>query len=343
MKSYRESMDNLSFSPEQKQAMAEELLTASQTRPTRKRNPKRMVVVAAAAILVLSLGTAGATGALKPAGEVFAQLFGSSPAQQEAADRMSSAVGVSSTADGYTITVDAVIGDENTCAIVYSITAEDGTPLSIPGWVDEETYLGYFFAFSDGYGSQHFYDSDPNDGAIQFVEEITMTSGIEKQVVTKTFQDLSFGQWNESEVVAAGPWELTFPLAYENNSVSLQADQLLQLREENLYLDEVTISPLSITVKSSFDTIIDWEDDVQSDPFAEYDQMPTGRQAISVPLSITLTDGTVMDLNGNVSSSIGDEDGKTRCVRVSRFEKILPLDTIASITIGDVTIPMPKE
>ena len=80
-------------------------------------------------VLALSLGTASATDALKPAGEIFASLFGSSPAQQDAADRMSSAVGVSSSADGYTITVDAVIGDEYTCYVVYRITAEDGTPM----------------------------------------------------------------------------------------------------------------------------------------------------------------------------------------------------------------------
>lgn len=343
MKSYRSTMKDLSFTPEQKAALTESLLTASQNRPAKRRAPKRLIALAAAVVLALSLGTASATDALKPAGEIFAGLFGSSPTQQDAADRMSSAVGVSSTADGYTITVDAVIGDEYTCYVVYRITAEDGTPLSIPGLVDaeKETYLTYFFA--DAHGAQHFYDLDPNDGAIQFVEETTMTSGIVKQTVTKTFRDLSFGEQHNGEVVAAGPWELTFPLQYENNTLSLPADQLIKLRENALYLDEVTLSPLSVTVKSSFDTTIDWQNDVQSDPFAPYDQMPTGKQALSVPLSITLTDGTVMDLNGNVSSSIGDEAGKTTCIRVSRFERLVPLDTIESVTIGDVTLPLPKQ
>ena len=109
---YRDTLDRLAFSEEQKRAMKAGLLEArqQQTTPTKGPRAKRLLPVAVAAALVLSLGTAGATGALAPAGEFFSHLLGGTAAQRDAADRMSSAVGVSATADGYTITVDGGAG-----------------------------------------------------------------------------------------------------------------------------------------------------------------------------------------------------------------------------------------
>ena len=49
-------------------------------------------------------------------------------------------------------------------------------------------------------------------------------------------------------------------------------------------------------------------------------------------------------LNGislpSVGSSMDPEDGKTYCVRQGTFARILPLEDMASLTIGGVTIPI---
>lgn len=344
---YRNAMDHLSFSEEQKQAMKAGLLEArqKQTAPSKGRRGKRILPVAAAAALVLSLGTAGATGALEPAGEFFAHLLGGTAAQQAAADRMSSAVGVSATADGYTLTVDGVMGDEANCLIRYTLSSQDGTPLTVPGWVpaeegsEEEVYLGYYF--QDANGGLELYDEDPNDGTVQFVERIDLYEEHPQETITRTFQNLYFGNYweDESNVIAQGPWELTFPLTYENTSLTLDAGQMLQLKEHGIVLDEVTLSPLSVTAKSSFPTVVDWEEDVQSDPFADYEDMPDGMAAMNIPITVTLKDGTTAETVGN-RSSIGDRDGKTVCSNNVRFREIIPLEDIASITVGTVTIPL---
>ena len=62
---YRDTLDRLAFSEEQKRAMKAGLLEArqQQTTPTKGPRAKRLLPVAVAAALVLSLGTAGATGA----------------------------------------------------------------------------------------------------------------------------------------------------------------------------------------------------------------------------------------------------------------------------------------
>ena len=80
--SYRDAMDALCFTPEQKEQMVEHLLSAPAAgkvvRPLRFR---RFAAAGAAAALVLSLGVAGATGARASAGGAVARLFGGGAAR----------------------------------------------------------------------------------------------------------------------------------------------------------------------------------------------------------------------------------------------------------------------
>ena len=84
---YRDSMDRLHFTQEQKQEMVDRLMEAgpvSSVRPLLRF--RRFAAVGAAAALALSLGVAGATGALGSAGDAFAGLFGGGPAETEIID-----------------------------------------------------------------------------------------------------------------------------------------------------------------------------------------------------------------------------------------------------------------
>ena len=47
----------------------------------------------------------------------------------------------------------------------------------------------------------------------------------------------------------------------------------------------------------------------------------------------------VMTVEGN-GSSMDPHDGNTVCTRQGTFDTILPLDEVASVTIGDTTIPV---
>ena len=75
MKTYREQYNDLRFSPEEKQAMVESLLAAApETR--RRMSHKKRVHVLIAAVIAAALCAACASGALRSASEVFANLFG---------------------------------------------------------------------------------------------------------------------------------------------------------------------------------------------------------------------------------------------------------------------------
>ncbi|CAN4051462.1 Transcriptional regulator XRE family, partial [Dysosmobacter welbionis] len=71
-----------------------------------RRPVRRIALIAAAAVLVLAVGTAGATGILRSAAEVFSPLFGGAPAQTEIIDKIGYPVGASDTDNGVTVTAD---------------------------------------------------------------------------------------------------------------------------------------------------------------------------------------------------------------------------------------------
>ena len=199
MKTYRQSLDELHFTREEKTAMVDRL-TAGESRGSGKvRSIRRTVTVGVAAALLMTMGV-GAAVTLTPAGEVFASIFGNSPAQTEIMDRMGVPIGASDTADGVTITADAIIGDTYSYAVVYSIARDDGQPLAedLTPLEGTDGTLPLTFDQSDtfirmlggSHGSAYFYDADPTDAAIQYVVMMTMDTPIEPGTATATFQNL---------------------------------------------------------------------------------------------------------------------------------------------------------
>ena len=62
-------------------------------------------------------------------------------------------------------------------------------------------------------------------------------------------------------------------------------------------------------------------------------------ESYAAKLLITKTDGTVLDFS-DFGGSMDPNDGKTVCTRQGTFDTVIPLDDIASVTIGDVSIPI---
>lgn len=205
MKQYKDTMDELRFTPEQKAHMVDRLMESAQASPRRPHSFRRVAVVGVAAALVLSVGVAGATGVLEEVGERFSSLFG--PATQtEVIDQIGYPIGASVSADGITITADAIVGDTHSYAIVYSISREDGQPLVTQATLDgSEEYEGRLpLSFEEydlrptgpldslssggGGGFSHFYNADPTDNAIQFVAFWTSDTPIRSGKVSTTFR-----------------------------------------------------------------------------------------------------------------------------------------------------------
>lgn len=343
MKTYRQSMDELHFTQEEKRDMVDQLLEGERRGRGRGRSIRRTLIVGVAAALLMTMGV-GAAVTLTPAGEVFASVFGGSPAQTEIVDRMGMPIGASDTSGGVTITADAIIGDTYSYAIVYSISREDGAPLAenLVPWENTDGVLPVSFGQSDtdvgilggSHGSGYFYDADPTEPSIQYVEMMTADTPLKPGTATARFQDLFVYEENMSRtLLAEGNWKLRFQFNFPDSGVSLAAGQDFQLGGMDATLDAVTISPLSIQVDYTV-----WEELNHSEQNSDQEQ--SYRDFTSLPIQVNFTDGTTLDLSGLGGGLNTQEAGKTVCQRGGVFGQILDLSTVESVTVGEITLPV---
>ena len=337
MKTYREQYDELRFSPQEKQEMVESLLAAVPETQKRVSHKKRLHVLIAA-VIAAALCAACASGALRSASEVFANLFGSSQEQTSLLEQLGTPLGVSCTQDGLTITADAILADEYTYAILYSIQREDGTSLRADGRGESVSFQEYTMQWPQQAqrtsSTLRPYDEDTSDQTVQYLEICQMDQPLQAGRMTAVFRGASIDEVQADGTVRTiplgeGPWELSFDVTPKASSIDLPAGQHFQLQGIDCTLTRVTLSPLSLHVEYRVNA-------------AEVPDENAFLQAL--PVSLTKTDGTVScvqkdAVSGLRSSSDGDQmQGRKDLV----FSEILPLDRVKSISIGDLTVEMPK-
>lgn len=359
-KSYNSALDELHFSEEAKSRMVDRLMAAAEQpeQPVaihRVRRFPRIAAVGVAAALVLSIG-AGATGVFKSASDAFAGVFGPT-ADTEIIDQIGYPIGASDTSNGVTVTADAILFDGYNYLISYTLEKDDGSAFDCTKNPDTGLY-GLHWNRSDstigqgvdgGSGSCYFYDADPSDNAIQYVETMSYNDTVQTGGTVKiTLSDLSAlnSETSEMQTIAKGTWHLKFKLEADNSAVELPAGQTIEVNGLSASVDKVVISPIGYHVvytvdgEAKFDTV--YTEDGEEIPY-ESGQEPASVsntwESYSAKLLVTKTDGTVLDFS-DCGGSMDPHDGKTVCTRQGTFDTILPLDEVASVTIGDITIPV---
>lgn len=355
-KEYKNALDELHFSEEAKNRMVERLMErAEQPAPRRVCRFPRFAAVGIAAALVLSIG-AGASGVLKSASEVFAGVFGPT-ADTEIIDQIGRPIGASDTSNGVTVTADAILFDGYNYLISYTLEKEDGsafdcaknpnTGLYDLGWKRSDSTIGR--GVDGASGSSYFYDEDPSDNAIQYVETMSYNDAVQTGGTVKiTLGDLCVlnSENGEPTTIAKGAWRLKFQLEAGNSAVELPAGQNIDVNGRSAAVDTIVLSPIGYHVvytvdgEATFDTLYD--ENGEEIP-QENGREPTGVcstwESYAAKLLITKTDGTVLDFS-DFGGSMDPHDGKTVCTRQGTFDTVIPLDDIASVTIGGISIPI---
>ena len=351
---YTDALDGLRFSNEAKARMVDNLLDAAAQQPPVQQKPRRrafrlprIAAVGVAAALVLGIG-AGATGVLKTAGEAFSGVFGPT-ADTEIINQIGRPIGASDTSGGVTITADAIIGDKYHYAITYSIVKDDGTPFDIDlsktvgdgllplTFAEEDTTLvGYF---GGTHGGSYFYDADPADASIQYVETREISNGdVLGRTMRAKFSDLCvFDEDMNRTVVAEGDWSFKFNMDFEDTSVSLPAGQVIDLNGMTATIDQITLSPLALRVDYTVDSEVQWDENAQSGRQSDHDRAQMEQYFDDLQIILNKADGTSLDLS-YAGGSIKPEDGKTVCQKGDMFSEIIPLEDVVSLTVGGVEI-----
>lgn len=192
------------------------------------------------------------------------------------------------------------------------------------------------------HGSAYFYDADPSEPSIQYVEKTTSDVPLEPGTATASFRNLYLmgKDFQDKIPVAEGKWKIRFQFSFPDSSVRLPGGQTFQLNGMEAVLDGVTLSPLSIQVDYTVKEELVWDNQSQENgQESEHDWGQAYRFFESLPLSLTLKDGSTVDLTG-LGGSIEPETGRTVCRKGGVFEEILDLSTVESVTVAGITLPV---
>lgn len=337
MKTYREQYDELRFSPEEKQAMVENLLAAVPETQKRVSHKKRLHVLIAA-VIAAALCAACASGALRSASEVFANLFGASQEQASLLEQLGTPLGVSCTQDGLTITADAILADDDTYAILYSIQREDGTSLRADGRGESVSFREYTVQWPQQTqrvsSALRPYDKDASDQTVQYLEICQMDQPLQTGRMTAVFRAAMIDEGQADGTIRTvplgdGPWELSFDFTPKVSSIDLPTGQQFQVDGLDCTLTRVSLSPLSLHVEYTVDAA----------------EVPDENAFLNaLPLFLTKTDGTVAYSQRDATSGLhSDSDSDQMQARKDLvFSEITPMDSVKSISIGDLTVEVPE-
>jgi len=346
---YKQTMNALQFTPEQKEALAEAAASAAQGQQTRKRRPVfRTALIAAVLAVVLAAGSSAA-GILPEPVDVFAPLFGGAVAQTEVIDKIGHPIGAGDTNNGVTITADAIMGDQYNAVIVYTISRDDGERLLPEGVQDPMLMMGGFGGASWTQGGTHgsawFVDEDPEDNQIQLVEVSSSDVPMTRGTATAEFQDLRYwdGTKEQPQPLYPGHWKLRFEVDYEDCSVHLGGGETFSQDGMTFTIDEVTVSPLAVRAAYTTDEAVVW-DDAPSGRQSAGGARQVGRFMDHVEIFLTKTDGSVIDLtNAGGGISPDYDSGVSHCTKGQVLEEIVPLEELASISVGGVVYDIPHD
>lgn len=327
---------------------------AARSQRAHRRSPHRIAAaIGIAAVLALGGGTAYATGTLARAADSLAAVFGADPAQTELIDQIGRPIGASCTSNGITITADAIIGMRNAYAVVYTIEKDDGTAfdeltmnergvynLNLDGGGSINALTALRLGVDASGGTRYTFDADPVDNSLQIVE-MTRIGGSDVSLVGETLHfnatEIGFTRVGEdgrdlpSQAIATGDWNMSFKIDYEDLSVDLPVGQTFTINGNSAVVDELAVSPLGATITYTVDAV-----DGPSGPTG----LETGaeKRVGYGDFTVTFTDGTTQELGSGYTS--WQRDGKTVVQKTWFFDQIRDVDDIASITVGDLTVPV---
>ena len=345
---YKKEMSELRFTETQKKALAEAAASAAGGAAKRRRPVFRAALIAAAMAMVLAAG-ASAAGILPAPVDIFAPLFGGSVAQTEVIDKIGHPIGASDSDNGITITADAIMGDEYNAVIVYTISRDDGERFFPEGENLDSRMLvmggfgGASWARGGAYGGAWFVDEDPDDDRIQYVETVCSEVPLTKGTARTEFQDLRCmdPEAGGDEILYPGKWRLRFEVDYEDCSVHLGGGETFSQDDMNFTIDEVTISPIAVRAAYTADMAVVWADAPSGRESPE--NAPKRQRFLeNIEILLTKTDGTVIDLTGSGGSTSPDYEANiSRCNKGQVFDEIIPLEDMASLTVGGVVYEIP--
>lgn len=235
---------------------------------------------------------------------------------------------------GSTLTVREVLGDRDNLYLLLNFTAPEGTVLDAYDYRFRQDSVTLDIQ-SDwkGIGYTKLEDEDPGDNSLDLVMHIKADSISKNGTMTLRLGDLEAASGYGEPYVPVdipGEWKLSFPLRCGDSSLTRATRLPVTLYGQEAMVTEVSLSPLSVTVKGNGETL---EAAVES-------ARASGVQGW-FPVTICFRDGTSLTTSGEAG------DGFTALVQNGRdfyanwtLHQIIDPDQVDHLVYGDAVIPV---
>ena len=238
-------------------------------------------------------------------------------AQTEIIDKIGRPIGASCSADGYTLTADAFVGDRNNVAVVYTLTKDDGK--AIPESVVFEDWETVLLGGMTGGGSLIIVRNEDDPSQIYLIESWHNKAPVIGRLVQASFSNLAMEDNSGNQLLAEGPWEVKYTLRYDDSSVSVPVNDFTVTdgSGKKIKIDKMQVSPLGLYLEL---TIFDpaW----QEPPLRHFD------------VAVHLTDGTIIEMKGGGGGGGHQKGDKTMAASYSAFFEIpVDLGSVETIVI----------
>lgn len=292
---------------------------------TRKSIWLRWGAIAACFFLFVSmtLTAEATTGAVS---NLLAPLFGTT--QTEIVDNIGIPVGVSASADGYTLTCDAIIGDRYSVAIVYTLSRDDGQP------IPEGVNFGHWTPDIRAGGSHGAYlskvtcEDDPSK--LYFVMGANNCAPVIGKLTTVSFDKLEMqDEDGNCTLLANGPWELKFTLRYKDATVKVPVTkrEVTDAGGEQYRIKNILLSPVGLHIDAR------WYNPISL--------AVTESICKDFQVSIKFTDGTTLVLeNYNKSTNFKTGSKTADYDYTALFDVPVDLDTVQALIICGCEYPV---
>lgn len=354
--SYKQSMNSIRMSEAQKEALAARMLDAynkqadkpklaqastpkSAPRPKKSRWLRVAAVIGALCISVGAGGYAYATGQLVDVLTAAEDVFGG-VAPTTIVERIGRPTQASATSDGVTITADAIMGDERSYVVVYSLRRTDGKSFGKVetnkygvATIDGKSVLIDFNQRVTGLlgqgGGARVYDADPSDNAIQLAVQMSGDKSVLGANAHTHINKIALldSSYNTEQVLAQGSWDLNFKLSYDPVVQRMAAGGTFDVAGKNAKVDAVSVSAVALNLDYTVDGV---------------EQAPENSSQYSPAyldlgdIIITMADGSQIHVLSGAGTAQVDAD-KTICKTSTFLPQIINPDEVVSLSFAGIS------
>lgn len=336
--------DQVRLDPDRQEELLEQLLAEEErieipimetdkVTKTKKRrfSPQAVAAIAVAVAVLCGSALAGSTGLDK---RLFELLGATTPEQAEPLIAGAQVVDKTVKNAGSTLTVREVLGDQDNLYLLLNFTAPEGTILDAYDYRFREDTVTLDARDSwQSIGYTKLEDDDPADNSLDLVMHVKADSISKDGTITLRLGGLEAAAGYGEPYVSLeipGEWKLKFPLRCADNSFTRKMQIPVTLYGQAATVTEVSLSPLSVTVKGHGDAL-----DVAIDS-----ALAAGVEG-GFPVTICFRDGISLTTNAEAG------DGYTTLVNSGRdfytnwtLHQVIDPNQVDYLIYGDTVIPV---